>query len=93
MEKWRLETFKSMIGESLVATELEGTNSCHLKVAEVNEYDSLGDGWESFSVIFHCDEAIGQGSLEIHHDSYPSTVVFLTPKTSNELEAIFNYEI
>jgi len=93
MDIWRLEAFKTLIGQSLTATELGGEGSCELKVLEVNESTSLGEGWESFSVILESDVPVKQGSLECSHEAHGVSVLFLTPKSENQLEAIFNYEL
>lgn len=93
MEMWRLDTFRSLLGQTLVAVELNNNSRRSVKVSEVNESKSLGEGWEAFSVIFKSDEAIAHGSLELSHESHGATAVFLTPISENEFEAIFNHEL
>jgi len=68
MEIWRLDMFKTLIGQSLTATQPEGEGSYELRVLEVNEFTSLGEGWESFSVILESDTQLEQGSLECFHE-------------------------
>ena len=93
MEKWRLEQFKSLLGQTLLAKELEGNATFELKVSEVIESQSLGDGWESFSVLFNSDYELTQGSVEFTHSDYGNATVFLNPKSETEYEAIFNYQL
>jgi hypothetical protein len=93
MEKWRLEQFQFLLGQTLVAKELNGDSECELQVSEVNESKSLGEGWESFSVIFIGDREMTQGSLEFTHSDYGNTTVFLNPKSETEYEAVFSYQI
>jgi len=94
MKAWRLDTFQSMLGDTLIANELNNSDAkCELKVNEVIESKSLGEGWETFSVILGSDQLIGQGSVEIQHEEYGSTTVFLNPKSNTEHEAIFSYQL
>lgn len=90
MDGWDLETFKSLLGQSVTASELEGEKSCELEIAEVTPH-SYGEEREGFSVIFHTDKVFeGQGCLELKHSSYGVVVVFLSPKSEGQLEAVFN---
>ena len=93
MKTWRLDTFKSLIGEAVMAKELDGDGQCELQVSEVNESTSLGEGWESFSVILTCDRLLSQGSVDISHAEHGDTTVFLNPKSNTEHEAVFNYQV
>jgi hypothetical protein len=93
MKTWNLDTFKSLIGETVLAKELEGESQCELKISEVNESKSLGEGWEAFSVILTSDVELGQGSVDVSHSEYGDTTVFLNPKSINEHEAIFSYQV
>jgi len=90
---WRLSTFKSLVGQSVVASELQSENSCNLEIIEVIESNHLGEGWETFSVIFKCELPIEQGSLALRHDDHGSMVAFLSPKSDTELESVFSYDI
>ena len=93
MEKWRLEKFKTLIGQPLKAAELEGEQSCEMLVSDVIESHSLGEGWESFSVTFQCDQQVDQGCFEFSHDEHGSTTLFVSPSSETELEAVFNYQL
>ena len=91
--RWRLDTFQSLLGQTLVAKGLEGEGTCQMTVIEVTESHSLGEGWESFSVIFSCDKDIGQGSLNVSHDDHGEATIFINPKSETEHEAVFNYQL
>ena len=95
MDNWRLDTFKSLLGQSLRATPIDGEagGECLFEVSEVIESTSLGEGWESFSVILKSNETVSQGSLNLHAENIGETMVFLTPKSEDEYEAIFNYQL
>lgn len=93
MKIWRLDTFKSLIGDTILANELEGGGHRELKVSEVNESKSLGEGWEAFSVILTTDRELGQGSVGVSHSEYGDTTLFLNPKSNTEYEAIFSYQV
>ena len=93
MERWRLDTFKSLLGHTVGAKELSGENECEFQVSEVIESTSLGEDWESFSVMFTSDREIGQGNVEINHAEHGSITVFLNPKSETEHEAVFNYQL
>lgn len=93
MKTWKLETFKSLIGETVLAKVLEGEGQCELTVCEVNESNSLGEGWEAFSVILTSEVLLGQGSVNISHSDHGDTTLFLNPKSNIEHEAIFSYQV
>lgn len=93
MKTWRLDTFKSLVGDTILAKELEGEGQCELKVSEVNESKSLGEGWEAFSVILTSDNELGQGSVDVSHSEHGDTTLFLNPKSNTEHEAIFSYQV
>lgn len=93
MDRWRLDIFKSLLGQTVTVKDLSGENECEFQVSEVVESSSLGEGWESFSVMFSSDREIGQGSVEITHAEHGNTTVFLNPKSETQHEAIFNYQI
>lgn len=94
MEKWRLDRFNSLVGQTLKATELEGDSECDIQVTEVIESTSAPDGWEAFSVIMKCEPlSIEQGSLKFSHEEFGTTVLFVTPKSETELESVFSYDL
>lgn len=93
MKAWRLDTFKSLIGDAVLAKEVDGEGQCELYVSEVNESKSLGEGWESFSVILTSDNLLNQGSVAVSHSEYGDTTFFLNPKSNTEHEAIFSYQL
>jgi hypothetical protein len=95
MNRWRLDRFKSLIGQTLTARELDSDNKYELKVTEVIESTSVGEGWESFAVIMQCADSsvIEQGCLEFSHESYGVTTLFVNSKSETEFEAVFNYEL
>lgn len=93
MKIWNLDTFNSLVGETILAKELEGEGHCKLKVSEVNESKSLGEGWEAFSVILTSDVQLGQGNVDVSHSEYGDITLFLNPKSNTEHEAIFSYQV
>ncbi len=94
MEKWRLDRFNSLLGQTLKAKEINGNGECDVQVTEVIESTSAPEGWEAFSVIMKCEaSSIEQGSLEFSHEEFGTTTVFVTPKSETELESVFSYDL
>jgi len=93
MQIWRLDIYKSLIGNDLSAKAVEGEQAFTLKVSDVIQTNCLGEGWESFSVVFELPELIEQGTYNIEHDDYGSVEVFISPNSESEAESVFNYQI
>jgi len=93
MQVWRLEQFKSLVGQTLLASVLDTGGNVKMKVVDVIESNCLGEKWESFSVVFNFEEQIQQGSYQLEHDDYGQYEVFISPNSESEAEAVFNYEL
>ena len=95
MQVWRLEQFKSLVGQSVSASVLgsEIEPAIEMKVVDVVESTSLGEGWESFSVQLKFEEEIGQGNYQFEHDEHGKVGVFITPHSETEGEAVFSYQL
>jgi len=93
MQVWRLERFKSLVGQTLLVSALESDSRVKMKVVDVIESNCLGEKWESFSVVFGFKEQIQQGSYQLEHDDYGKFDVFISPNSESEAEAVFNYEL
>lgn len=88
---WTKETFESLIGCLIPAHEPQGAMLCKLRVLDVIDLAMINKGYAGFSVIFESDQDIvSQGCVELKHDAYGALVLFVSPKSKNELEAIFN---
>ncbi len=91
MELWSKDVFRSLIGEKINAYEVEGPILCELTVLEVVDAFNDTEEMTGFTVIFHCDEGVeSQGCVRIDHHSRDPIVVFVSPKTKNQIEAVFN---
>jgi len=93
MQVWRLDKFKSLIGQTLSASVTDQQGAVEVQVISVHQSNCLGEDWESFSVVFICSEQLQQGSYQLSHDEYGNMDVFMSPNSENEAEAVFNYQL
>ena len=51
------------------------------------------EGWESFSVIMSCSEPVNQGTIELFHEQLGSTILFVSPKSEQEIEVVISNKV
>lgn len=93
MDVWRLEKFQTLVGQTVELSDLEASSKCDVTITEVVESNSLGEGWESFSVVMNTEADIEQGTFVLSHTELGSTTLFITANSASELESIFNLDL
>ncbi|GAA6137312.1 hypothetical protein NBRC116583_10590 [Arenicella sp. 4NH20-0111] len=93
MDVWRLDKFKTLVGEKVKISDLEEKNACEVIVSDVVQSHNLGTEWESFSVIMNTEAEVEQGSFILSHEDAGTTTLFITANSSMELESVFNLHV
>lgn len=89
MDIWRLKEFEQLVGKTLKAVELDTDREIKVKISELIT-SNTDEGWESFSVIMSCTESLNQGRFKFFYKPLGSTVLFASPNSDVEIEAVIS---
>ena len=92
---WNLEICQQLVGETLIAKDINSDVSVELLVKEVIISPSQQENWESFTVLMQLpdDVEVYQGTFNFSHPTFGEQALFACPNDHAELEVILNLKL